>query len=1058
MKVLRRLALGSLCLAVLGLGTPTSPAWAGGPNRRDDRGRHEGGFHKPDHLKIVTQPASQTIVAGQPVTFQVEVTGKPSRFHYMWLKNFVPVGHDSPSYTIASTGPRSAGVYTVIVSNPTGWVKSRPATLAINVPPVITTQPAGLTAVQGGTASFKVAATGTGTLGYQWRKDGTAIAGATSAALTLAPVTAANAGSLDVVVTNNLNGTVASVTSKAALLQVNATPVITLQPVSQTVDLGGAFSLNVAATPGPGATLTYQWRKDGQPLSGATAPAFGIAAVAVLDAGSYDAVVTSTLNGTVTSSVSLAATLAVHAPPTILTQPQSRTVLPPDAVTFTVAAASNNGGALAYAWKRNGTAIDGATAASYTVASTEFATNADAYSVVVSDGSFQVESGTVYAKASVPSPVYAGDPVPVPSRPLTVLPSLHVDPVNYPNGAFRLGYDETLKNPVWTSYVNFPVHQPYPNSDADYTADLRLEAPQVGKNDYTGIYTGGAGVPNSYDRGHQVPRADVSYRYTTVAGDDATIMSNLVPQISQFNQQLWQRLEEAIGGNQGGDTDGITSYKGRVWVYTGSYFPPSPAWWNSAVTPGLKIAIPTACYKIVVSEPTPGQPKVLAMLLPNAWGLVNADATLTTYVTSVARIEALTGLNFFPNLPAVAPGLDIPAWKATVDVRGWRTPFEQASGPNVHMVEPSWDTTVALDDTVTFAGAATPSSSAAAGTTITSATWNFGDGSPVSLGTTASHVYTAGGSFTASFTAQDSLGSSNTITRVIKVTGGNTPPTFAGVANQTTTAGNAVTAAFTVADDITAAGSLTVTATADNPTLLPADLVVTNVNGTCSVALIPAAGQTGTATITLTATDGSGASATTTFTLTVNPAGSGSGGASLIISQYYEGLSFNKWIEVTNVGGGAYDGSLTPLYLCLWTNPNTSNSFKTVLIPGTLAPGASLLFKYSSAVLPDAAHLTNGAGAISNNNVINFNGNDAVFISTVATATSAAWDARTDTIGDLGWGAANPAADKSFYRVPSVLAGNPTYTASEWIQKTLADVEGSAETDSFRLGYHIYNH
>ena len=222
-------------------------------------------------------------------------------------------------------------------------------------------------------------------------------------------------------------------------------------------------------------------------------------------AGAY----TVTVSNPTGSATSAPAVLLVHEPPTIQTQPQSQTVLPPDPVTFSVVAISNHGGALSYAWMKNGTAIPGATGTSYTVPSTEFPTNHDAYSVVVSDAVFSVESSTIYAQAAVLSPVYAGDPIPVPSRPLTVLPSYHVDPVQFPNGAFRLGYDESLKNPVWTAYVNFPVHQPYPNSQADYTQDLRLEAPQVGKNDYTGIYTGGASVPNSYDRGHQVPRADI---------------------------------------------------------------------------------------------------------------------------------------------------------------------------------------------------------------------------------------------------------------------------------------------------------------------------------------------------------------------------------------------------------------------------------------------------------------------------------------------------------------------------------------------------------------------
>jgi DNA/RNA endonuclease G (NUC1) len=1022
-----------------------------------DHGRHEGWDNKPNHLQILKQPANQTVNLGQPVMFSVEAIGKPDKLHYHWRKDGVTVGANAPTFMIAATTPNSGGHYTVTVSNETGHVTSVPATLTINQPPTIQTQPSGLTVAQGGTASFLVTATGSGTLGYQWSLGGTPITGATSPALTLTPVTPAQAGSYAVTVTNTLNGTVTSTASAPALLLVNVPPAFTVHPVSQTADLGSAVTFVAAATPGQGATLSYQWRKDGQPIAGAIAASFGLTAVAATDAASYDVVATSTLNGTVTTATSFAAALTIHVPPTIQVQPKSLTVVPPTAVTFTVQATSNHGGTLTYAWKKNGTAIPEAASASYTVPSTEFATNGDAYAVTVVDGVFSLESDTVYARAAVTSPVYAGDPVPVPSRPLTVLPSLHVDPVEFPNGAFRLGYDESLKNPVWTAYLNFPVHQPYPNSTADYTADLRLAAPQVGKDDYTGIYTGGAGAADSYDRGHQVPRADVSYRYHTVAGDDATIMSNLVPQISQFNQQVWQRLEETIGGSTGGDTNGLTSFKGAIWVYTGSVFPSSPAWWTSKNTAGLKIAIPTACYKIVVSEATPGQPKVLAILLPNVWGLVDADPTLTQYVTSVARIESLTGLDFFPNLATQAPGLDIPTWKANVEVRGWRAPFEQVTGPNVHMVEPSWNISVNMNEAVAFTGAATPAASAAPGTTITGATWTFGDGSAATTGTSTSHVFTTGGSYNVTFTAQDSLGTSNTITRVIKVLGGNTPPTLPALGNQTTTAGNPVNVAFTVADEQTAPGNLIVTATTDNTTLFPAALVVTNTNGVCSLTLPPAAGQTGKAIITVTVTNESAISISGTFTLTVNPGG-GTGQASLIISQYYEGLSYNKWIEISNVGGGTYDATATPLYLGTWFNPNTSNSFKTMLVPGLIAPGASILVKYTTAVLPIAANLTNGASAIGNSSVVNFNGNDAVYLSTVGTATSASWDARTDTIGDLSWGAANPGQDRSFYRLPNILVGNPTWTASEWVQKTLTEVETAGPADTWQLGYHEYNH
>lgn len=738
----------------------------------------------------------------------------------------------------------------------------------------ILTQPQSQTVAQGQAALFTVVAEGKPKhLHYLWKHDGVRV-GHDAPYLRIRAVAPSHAGTYTVTVFNPTG----KVVSAPAVLTVNVPPTITLQPAPQTVDVGTPATFTVAATAENGATLGYQWRKDGQPVAGGTEASFTIPAAGAWDAGTYDLVVASLLNGTSATTTSQAAALKVNLPPTIQVQPETKTVLSPDPVTLAVTALSNNGTALSYQWMKNGVPVDGAVDAAYTVASTEFATNPDAYTVVVRDGNLTTESAPAYALASVPSPTYAGDPVPVPSRPITVLPSYHVDAVNFPNGAFRLGYDEALKDPVWTAYVNFPAKLPYANSTADYTIDPRLEVPQVGKNDYTGIYTGGASYPDSYDRGHQVPRADVSYRYTPVAGDDATMMSNLVPQISQFNQQVWQKLEDAIGGTQGGTTNGLTSFKGRVWVYTGSVFPAGHAWWESRITPGLRIGIPDACYKIVVHETSPGHPEVLALLLPNTWGLANSTATLTGYVTSVARIEALTGLDFFPNLATVAPGLDIPTWKATVDVRGWRTPFEQAVGPNVHMIQPSYDTTVDVGTTLALEGAATPNAAAAAGTTLASATWTFGDGAPSSTGYTSAHTFTSAGSFSVSFSAQDSLGASNTLTRVVRVIpplASNTAPTTvpAVLPGQTTTAGQPLTVNFTLADDRTLPAFVKVEASSDNQALLPdAGIQVTNASGAVSLVLAPAAGQTGTATLTVTLTDGDGAVATQTFLLTVEAA------------------------------------------------------------------------------------------------------------------------------------------------------------------------------------------
>ncbi|MBK8973375.1 MAG: hypothetical protein IPM37_19190 [Hahellaceae bacterium] len=74
---------------------------------------------------------------------------------------------------------------------------------------------------------------------------------------------------------------------------VEATPeldvVISLQPMGGTAYAGSSYTLNVAAS-GTGA-LKYQWRKDGQPLSGAVLPHLTLSGLSQSDAGIYDVVV-----------------------------------------------------------------------------------------------------------------------------------------------------------------------------------------------------------------------------------------------------------------------------------------------------------------------------------------------------------------------------------------------------------------------------------------------------------------------------------------------------------------------------------------------------------------------------------------------------------------------------------------------------------------------------------------------------------------------------------------------------------------------------------------------
>ncbi|END9390526.1 immunoglobulin domain-containing protein [Shigella flexneri] len=241
-------------------------------------------------------------------------------------------------------------------------------------PPSITQQPTNQTVNEGGTLTLSVIATNA--TGYQWKKDGEDITSATSATYTKQSVEPSDAGSYTCVVSGEA-GT--SVTSDAATVTVNALPVITQQPSSQTVNEGGNINLEVTATGATG----YQWKKDGSDIPSATDATYSKSGALPADAGSYTCVVTGA-GGSVTSSP---ATVTVKALPVITQQPTNQEITEGETLTLNVVAT----GATGYQWKKGEEDILDATTATYTK---EGATAADAgsYTCVVTGAGGSVTS------------------------------------------------------------------------------------------------------------------------------------------------------------------------------------------------------------------------------------------------------------------------------------------------------------------------------------------------------------------------------------------------------------------------------------------------------------------------------------------------------------------------------------------------------------------------------------------------------------------------------------------------------------------------------------------
>jgi uncharacterized delta-60 repeat protein len=170
---------------------------------------------------VLTSPTSQTNNAGTSVMFSARGGGSEP-ISYRWLKDNVPLadggniaGSATLSLSIGNLLRVDAGGYSVVLSNADGCITSAVAILTV-IDPVITGQPASQTRIPGQMATFEVTAAGTG-LNFQWRKDGTPLAGCTGPALTLANLEYSDTGSYSVVVSNQYG----SLTSAAAVLTMN---------------------------------------------------------------------------------------------------------------------------------------------------------------------------------------------------------------------------------------------------------------------------------------------------------------------------------------------------------------------------------------------------------------------------------------------------------------------------------------------------------------------------------------------------------------------------------------------------------------------------------------------------------------------------------------------------------------------------------------------------------------------------------------------------------------------------------------------------------------------
>jgi hypothetical protein len=209
------------------------------------------------------------------------------------------------SYTITLQAIQPAGLQG-LMSAVFNYTITIAASTSSNVIPSFTAQPAAQTVSVGGTITLSGSASGTPAPTYQWERNGVAIAGATSATLTINNAQTSDAGSYRLVATNTGGVATSSTVAVAVNVPSGGAPTIARQPVGLTVSNNSTavFTVQASGTTSP----TYQWSRNGAAIAGATSATLVISAATTANAGNYTVTVGNGAGASVTSS---AASLAI---------------------------------------------------------------------------------------------------------------------------------------------------------------------------------------------------------------------------------------------------------------------------------------------------------------------------------------------------------------------------------------------------------------------------------------------------------------------------------------------------------------------------------------------------------------------------------------------------------------------------------------------------------------------------------------------------------------------------------------------------------------------------
>ena len=291
-------------------------------------------------------------------------------------------------------------------------------------------------------------------------------------------------------------------------------------------------------------TPTYQWRKAGVVILGATRSTYTTPMTTMAGNGtSFDVVVTNAAD----SVTSIVVTLAVNAmalAPSITTQPASQTISAGQTATFMVALTGNV--PFNYQWQKNGGDIPGATSSSYTTPPTTISDNGAQFTILVTNG-----VGNAQSNAAT----------------LTVNPTQTVDVLTYHNDIARTGQNvsETILIPPNVSATTF-------GKLGFFSADGRIDAQP--------LYLSSVAIPQkgTHDVVYVATEHDSVYAFDSATGEVLWHTSVLGPGETPSDDHGCGQVTPEIGITSTPVIDRTFGSNGAIYVIamskdgTGNYF------------------------------------------------------------------------------------------------------------------------------------------------------------------------------------------------------------------------------------------------------------------------------------------------------------------------------------------------------------------------------------------------------------------------------------------------------------------------------------------------------